>query len=231
MAMPKPSSSPRKIRVDPVQASLERLAEAQAGTQAELRALAGEVRHLAEAQRRTEAHLEELADAQRRTERNLNSLAGIVRNLLGSDLERKYRDNAHAYFGALLRDIHIVPPNDLARLLDTAVDQGAISFDSRTDTLYADVVARGARRTDRADAYLVAEVSASVNETDVARAQRRAAIVTRVTSLPVLAVVAGQSIRLDADEAARAAGLWRVVNGVTLAPSDAVPPERLTRES
>jgi hypothetical protein len=89
----------------------------------------------------------------------------------------------------------------------------------------------GARRADRADAYLVAEVSASVNETDVARAQRRAAIVTRVTGLPVLAVVAGQSIRLDADEAARAAGLWRVVNGVTLAPSDAVPPERLTRES
>jgi len=115
-------------------------------------------------------------------------------------------------------------------LLDTAVDQGAISFDSRTDTLHSDVVARGARRTDRADAYLVAEVSASVNETDVARAQRRAAIVTRVTGLPVLAAVAGQSIRLDADEAARAAGLWRVLDGVTLAPSDTLPTERLARD-
>lgn len=228
--MPKASSNPRKIRVDPVQAVLERLAEAQEATQAELRALTREVRQLAEAQRRTEERLEELANAQRLTERNLNALTGIVGNLLGSDLERKYRDNAHAYFGALLRDIQVVSPNDLARLLDTAVDQGAISFDSRTDALHSDVVARGARRTDRADAYLVAEVSASVNETDVARVQRRAAIVTRVTGLPVLAAVAGQSIRLDADEAARAAGLWRVLDGVTLAPSDTLPTERLARD-
>ena len=97
--MPKPSSNPRKIRVDPVQAALERLAEAHEATQAELRALTREVRQLAEAQRRTEERLEELANAQRRTERNLNALTGIVGNLLGSDLERKYRDNAHAYFG------------------------------------------------------------------------------------------------------------------------------------
>jgi transposase len=64
----------RRIRVDPVQAVLERLAEAQVETQAELRSLTGAVRQLVE---------------------NVRALTGEVRglkdrvgNLVGRDLER-----------------------------------------------------------------------------------------------------------------------------------------------
>lgn len=64
----------RRPRVDPVRAALERLADAQEQTQAE-------VHLLAEAQRRTEHHVGELAQAQRRTDERVGRLEAAVERL------------------------------------------------------------------------------------------------------------------------------------------------------
>jgi len=217
----------RKPRIDPVRAALERLAEAQEETQAELRDLAGQVRELA-------GQVRELAEAQRRTEETLRQLIGRVDRidqrvdgLFGRDLERHYRDHATSFFQMILRRISVPSASELEALMDDAERRTAITIDEHRDLGLADVVIRGISRSDERECYLVAEVSGSVNELDVVRAQRRADTLARVTGLPVLAVVAGERIRWDADHSARAAGLWRVLDGVTLAPADAVPPQYL----
>lgn len=240
-----PTRSPRpKTRVDPVRAALGRLADAQEATQAELHDLVTHVRRLTEAQQRTEKHLDslaqrmdQLAEAQRRTEETLQQL--IVRlgrleddvdGLVGHDLERHYRDNATSLFQRILRKISVTSKSDLDALADETEAGGAITIDERQDVGLADVIVRGVSRVDGRETYLVAEVSRSVHDRDVVRAQRRAAIVARVTGLPAVAAVCGERIRPDADSSARAAGLWRVLNGITLAPTDTVPPERLARD-
>src|SRR5579875_3672755 len=182
---------PRTPQVDPVRAALERLAQAQEATQAELHDLIVHVRHLTEAQRRTEERLEQLAarvdqlaEAQRRTEERLARLTaqvtaltarvgrmdGQLGNLLGRELERSYRELAHAYFADILASIHVVSRDDLAHPLDTAVDAGAITQDERRDVLFADLVLQGVRPSDRQRSYLVAEISASISDVDAQRA-------------------------------------------------------------
>ena len=219
-----PTRAPRsKPRVDPVRAALERLAEDQEETQAELRALAGEVRELVAAQRRTEESLQQLILRVGRLERNVDGL-------VGHDLEEYYRDNATSFQG-ILRKISVVLKPTLDELADTSETSGAITIDERRDVALADVIVRGVSRLDGRNSYLVAEVSRSVDDYDVVRAQRRAAITARITGLPAFGVVCGERIRPDADSSARVAGLWRALDGVTLAPTDAVPPERLARET
>lgn len=237
MDMPKPSSSPRKIRGDPVQAALERVAEAQEATEAELRLLidqvrelAGRVDQLAEAQRRTEERIVALVTQMTAMASRVNRMDGQLGNLVGRTLEQEYRERAHAYFDDLLAGIRVLSPDDVARLLDAALTRGAISRADRRDALYADVILHGRRPSDQAETYLVAEVSASISGLDTARATRRSDTLKRATGLPVVAAVAGERIHPDADHVARAAGLWRVLDGVTLAPSDTVPAERLVGE-
>jgi hypothetical protein len=274
---------PRSPQTDPIQVALERLAKAQEATQAELHDLAVHVRHLTEAQRRTEERLEQLAtrvdalavrmeqlaEAQRRTEERLEQLAarvdalavrveqladshqrteqelaqltahvtaltarvdrmdGQLGNLLGRELERSYRELAHAYFADILASIRVVSRDDLAHLLDAAVDAGAITQEERRDALFADLVLQGVRPSDRQRAYLVAEISASISDTDAQRALRRAALLQRATGLPTLPAVGGERIHESADATARASGIWRVLDGITLGPSDPAPADRI----
>lgn len=222
-----------KIRVDPVLVALEQLAKAQEETQAELRTLAEIERRSEERVGRLEAAVERLADAQRRTEERVEQLAEALRvltgevktlkdhvgELRGDAIERQYRDRAPAYFDDILRRLRVLSPSDLASLVDDAADRGDISRDERRDLLLADVVARGRRVDIDQDAYLVAEVSATVREDDVERAARRARVLARATGTEAVAAVAGHEILQDAERAASAQAVWRVSNGRAIGPT------------
>ncbi|MCM8748193.1 hypothetical protein NET02_03460 [Thermomicrobiaceae bacterium CFH 74404] len=92
------------------------------------------------------------------------------------------------------------------------------------DLRLADLLARGIRREDGAEAYLVAEVSGLVELDDVTRAARRAELLARATGRPVVAAVAGERIAPDLDRIARESGVWRVLDGVALPPGVDLPP-------
>jgi chaperonin cofactor prefoldin len=79
--MSRPRTVSRRPRVDPVRAALARLAEAQEETQGELRALAQAQRRTEERVDRLEAAVERLAEAQRRTEERIEQLALAVQTL------------------------------------------------------------------------------------------------------------------------------------------------------
>ena len=226
------ATDPLEARLDRVETALVRLAEAQARTQEQLAQLTAGVDALAEAQRRTEeqlqqltarvdaltARVEEVASSVARAEDQIALLARETGRLKGWSLEVRYRDKAHAYFQRILRRISSVPAEELETLADEAEDKGVLSSDEHADLMYADVVLRGELRDGRTEAYLLAEVSSVVDPQDVERAVRRAKLLARLVSPPVIAAVAGEWIAAGAEREARRLGVWRVLDGRVFSP-------------
>jgi DNA-binding transcriptional MerR regulator len=200
----------------------------------DLLALPRTMHELAEAQRRTEervgqlaAHMDELARRMDQLTARMDQLIEVqtrmgsdMERLKGSDLERRYRERAHAYFFRLLRRLHVLSSDELTALLDEAVTQQQLSEDEADDILQADVVLRGRRREDGTEAYAVVEVSWGIGLSDVQRAARRATLLAR-TGTPTLPVVASFWMTPEAQEPARAFKVWQVTNGRLTSPETA----------
>jgi outer membrane murein-binding lipoprotein Lpp len=185
-------------------ASHERLAE-------EVRELAAGLARLAASHERLTEEVRTLVAAQQLTE-------GRLGRLEGSDLERRYRERAAGFFQRVLSRIRLVDHQELGLLLDDAVEAGTLSPEDKAEILLADVVVQG--RRDQQEAYVLAEVSAVVDPEDVRRAAARARLLERAVGVPVLAAVAGQRATPEAAEGARAAGVWRLLDGRVEEPPD-----------
>lgn len=198
-------------RLDRVEAVLERLAEAQARTEKRVEELAAaqartekRVEELAEAQARTEmrldrveAAIERLAEAQARTEAILQQV--IIRQdrmedrlsqLVGDNLERKYRERAHAYLGRILRRVRVANWVELEADLEQRLSDSQLA-----EVGLLDAVVRGQviKHPDRPLVYLALEVSNVVDVGDVDRAARRAGLLRRA-GLAAIPAVAGEQI-------------------------------------
>jgi len=165
--------------------------------------LAGKVTQLAE-------QLERLVEIQTRMSTDLERLKG-------SDLERRYRERAPAYFGRLVRKAHALSHEELAALLEDAVAQGKLSDADEDEMLEVDVVVSGRQRDTQQELYLVVEVSWGVGIQDVQRAVERAALLARVGT-PTAPVVAGSWVTHDAQAAARDMKVWQVTDGRVIPP-------------
>jgi len=212
-------------------AALERLADAQARADQRLEAA---VAALTEAQARTEEGLAKLAERLERftvrvderfdrvderfdrVEERLDRAETSVGRLLGSDVERRYRERAVAYFSRVVRRPRPLSPQQVADLLDGPESDGRLTDDERSDLLLADVVVRGRAEAGDGDVYLVVEVSVTIDPHDVERASRRAGLLERLHT--TRAVVAGESITPDAEELAQARGVWSVLHGPARPP-------------
>lgn len=196
------------------------------------------VRELAETQRRTEANLGQLAGRMGQltermdqlTERvdslvqNVSRLADVqhqmgidLGRLKGSDLERRYRERAPAYFHRLIRRPHALSADELVTLIEDARLQGHLSEDEADALFQADVIVRGRHQVEGTDLYLVVEVSWGIGLSDVQRAAERARLLARLGT-PALPVVAGTWVTPEAQEAAEALQVWQVTNGHAAAP-------------
>ncbi|RPI71716.1 MAG: hypothetical protein EHM38_03380, partial [Geobacteraceae bacterium] len=137
------------------------LAEAQKRTEVRLESLTARVEELAEAQRQTLIQVSKLAAAQGRTEDRVGSIDGRL-------LERDYFDRAYAYFDDTLRKIRVLSWSEVADLLDQAEER--ISRKERKQVMEADLILRGRRLADKAETYLLGEVSVGIGLEDVHRA-------------------------------------------------------------
>lgn len=164
------------------------------------------VRNLVEAQRRTEERLEALAEAQRRTEERLERLEVTTKTLVdkvgaltGRSLEVDYRDKADAYFGRLLRRLQVVALCTLEDILEAHLSSQ--EFD---DLLSLDLLVKGRPRhyPDLPEVLLAVKISAVVDQGDLDRARRRAALLRQV-GYQVIPMVAGEQITLEAENKAR----------------------------
>ncbi|HXH22457.1 MAG TPA: hypothetical protein VNN10_10530 [Dehalococcoidia bacterium] len=145
-----------------------------------------------------------LVAAHRRTDERLGRLEG-------RDLERWYRERASSVFHRILARARLVDHSELAPLLDAAVEAGTITEEERAEILLADVVIRG--RREQREAYAVAEVSVVVDAEPVRRVLTRARLLERATGRLVVPVVAGERVAAGVAEEARAAGVWRLLDG------------------
>jgi hypothetical protein len=168
-------------------------------------------------------HVDQLAAAQVRTEEEIARLARELGRLKGLSLEAEYREKAAAYFQPLLARIRLVSREELETLASDAEDRGLLSAAEHASLLHADVVLRGRWRDGRADAYLVVEVSAVVDEHDIERALERATVLGRIVPARVVAAVAGDRIIDEAERVARRSGVWQVLNGRAVSPDTRRP--------
>ena len=140
-----------------------------------------------------------------------------IGQLKGENLERRYRERAHAYFGRLLRKGRVLGPDELSDLLEEAADRDVLSQSDRDEVAWADVIMRGRWRADGRQVMVLAEVSWVVDRNDVRRAVDRAALLARLGT-PVVPVVAGDSVTERAADMARSRNVWQMLDGRLVEP-------------
>ena len=209
---------------------VEELAEAQKRTEQRVEELAEaqkrteqRVEELAEAQKRTERRVEELVEAQKRTEETVRQLLEFQaraektmarlesrqNQMIGDQLERRYRDRAYSYFGHILRKAQAISLRDLELVLEEH-----LSEEEMEDLLLLDVLVHGYPRhhPDTPEVWLAIEVSSVVDRNDVQRAQRRAALL-RKAGYCVIPVVAGENVTQGGEDEARSGSVFLVQDG------------------
>ncbi len=124
---------------------------------------------------------------------NVAKLNIDVADLQGSDLERRVREKAAAYFGKIIRRCKTFSHDKLADILDDALDNGIIDEEMREDAILIDVVVQGKLNENRNDVVLAIEVSKVVDVEDVRRASRRASIIGKALNLEGIGVAFGKS--------------------------------------
>ena len=183
-------------------------------------ALAEQMRLLTDGLTLTE-QVQNLAGQMRSVLRRLDRHDRQLSRLIGDEAERRFRQNAGAYFGEILSRIRVIDNNDLAVQVDNAIREGRFNRDERRVLLALDLVLRGRDWDTNEEKCLAVEVSAGVGLRDVERSWSRASLVEKLYGVPVMPVVAGYSIspfyRQLADD--------RGVQVAIVAPPDAGEPE------
>ena len=151
--------------------------------------------------------------------KRVDSLGQDISDLKGIGLEFRYQRLAYAYFQRLLRRIHVLSPDELSTLLEDAVDEGKLSYPDMEEIIRADLVVRGQRREDRAETYLVVELSWGVGPDDVERAAQRAKLLAQLGT-PTMPVAAGKAITSEAADRGRRLGTWLVLDGRAISPTE-----------
>lgn len=149
---------------------------------------------------------------------NQARMQGQLNNLIGTDYERRVARiirryairRLNLYNATVLYSVTMPDNNAIQQLLDDAVSSGLITNEMGDDMAETDLVLSGNfRAADGEFGYVLAEVSITVFEPDVDRAQTRAAILAQASQLPVTAVVVGETIH-------ESTGEYAVRNGVTV---------------
>jgi hypothetical protein len=140
----------------------------------------------------------QVQQGQRSTQEQLNDLRGAVDNAAGLGYEMKVTNNLRSLLRQhlRLRNARILkgpsrePDEELTEALDQARDKGLITEEELGAVLLLDVIAR-ANTTDRQTVYAAVEISITVNDHDIIRAQERAQTISKATGAPAEAVVIG----------------------------------------
>ena len=204
-------------RMDQLTARMDQLAE-------RMDQLTARVDQLTERMDQLTARMDQLTERMDQLTERMDQLAAALTKvssdvdwLKGDQLERRYRERGPAYFAPMVRHAHVLSADEWVAMVEGALDQRQISEQEADSLLETDAVVRGRRREDGAEVYLVVEVSWGVGISDVQRAAERAATLVRIgeTAIPV---VAGFWVTPDAQEPARAMGVWQVANGRVTSP-------------
>jgi len=187
----------RDERLDKIDQRLDKIAEGLQHLTARVDALAEGLQHLtarvdalADALQQLTARVDNLAETVERLTTNQQKLREDVGGLLGDNLERRYRERAHSYFGRLLRQVRVLGGQELIDLVEEH-----LSPDDLDDLLEVDIVIAGQPkdRPDLGEVLVALEVSRVIDRNDVERAHRQAGLL-RSSGRTVIPAVGGKSL-------------------------------------
>ena len=170
----------------------------------QIRALTEQVRELVHQMKAVVARLDTHDTRLGRLERRADYL-------MGSDAEWRFRRNAGAYFGDILRGIRVIDNNDLAIQADDAIVAGAFERADRRFVLALDLALRGRDWDTNEEKCLAVEVSVGLGQSDVERAKSRAILLEKLLGVPAIPVVAGYSIAPEFQQLADGQGVQVVI--------------------
>ena len=134
-------------------------------------------------------------------------LKGEFGRFKGKDFERTIRERYYAYFGRLLRKTKLIPMEDLLPKLDELEESGVITEEERMSILQVDIVLRGEIKSTKKAVVLAVEVSYSLFEDDLERAEERARILAHVLKEEVIPCVVTVEVKEDVEKMADEKGI------------------------
>lgn len=145
-------------------------------------------------------------------------MRGQLNNLNGSDYERKVvrraprlvRRHLGVRNATVLMAINRPAGDTIAGLLDNGVDRGVITEDDADELDRVDVILQGSS-PDGEDAYVVGEISVSIDDGDIDRASARARILRTASGTTSHAAVFGTAISDNNRERARSSDVTVVI--------------------
>ena len=164
-----------------------------AATDARLEQIEARLDRLEAGQARLESDVTELKTGQAQMAASQARMEGNMNRLIGSDYERKAARRASRlakrYLG--MEDMRVIyaitmpDSNQFPAILNNAVRAGRMNVSEADELEEVDIVMRGPSE------YAVAEVSITVDESDVQRARERAGLLSKAVTEPVRAIVVG----------------------------------------
>ncbi len=202
-----------RLSVGRLEAAIEKLIEAQARTEKRMEELAQALTHLAQRVERIQTDISDLKADVSTLKTDVSALKTEVATLKGSDLERKYRRRAEAYFGKLLRRPRALAPDEMDDAMYAEIE-ARLTLDELNDLFHLDLFVWGRPKSqpDAPPVWLVIEVSSVIDSHDVERAQRRADTL-RKAGYRAIPTVAGEQITTGAEEKASAGNVLLVRDG------------------
>ena len=134
-------------------------------------------------------------------------LKGEFGRFKGKDFERTIRERYYAYFGRLLRKTKLIPIEDILPKLDELEESGVITEEEGMSILQVDIVLRGEIKSTKKAVVLAVEVSYSLFEDDLARAEEHARILAHVLKEEVIPCVVTVEVKEDVEKMADEKGI------------------------
>ncbi len=149
----------------------------------------------------------------------LDRIEGRLGNLEGAELERRVHSDianiASRWLG--LNRVRIMQSRIVARspefqdLIDDAEEQNVVTFDQGDHLEKTDIIVSARRRNDRQPVHLAIEVSRTIADYDITRAQERAETLSAILETPAISVVVGGSIEQSQQELAANLGVFAII--------------------
>ena len=202
-------------RVDDVALKVDDLTVQQTTMQGQLNHLSDQLNHLSDQQTIMQGQINHLSDQQTTMQGQQTTMQGQqttmqgqqttmqgqLNNLTGTDYERKVVRRAHRIVrrhlgvsnGQVLVAINRPDGQTITDLLDAGADQGIITEDDADELDRADIILRG-NSPDGDDVYVVGEISITIDDGDIDRADHRSRILQNASRVATRAAVIGSSI-------------------------------------
>ena len=188
------------VRLERIEADIADLKEGQTRLEKGQTRLEGQFAELQEGQTRLEAQFAELEKGQARLQEQVTRIGGDVSNLKGDDYESFVAEYARRYLWRELRTLTMVfstqkDRENLTRLVTEAEVLGQILGHEADSLARADLILT----IDETQEFILAEISLTVEQKDIDRAQEGASILTKATGRKVtpIAIGAAEDPNLD----------------------------------